>query len=437
MGDEMDATSRMYDQPSIAVGADESRRRLAIISPGIPHESRGASTVLFYHYIAGLKRSGFRILHVLLLQPDNSTDEGLTEYTNKMADRMCFTVVPCRAETFVVSRRTGFRLNRSAVSEGLAEAERFQPDVVLCFDLLSAWVGVHIGAGAKIAWLGDLRFQTEWYHAWYGVKESCRNLRSLPMAWVRCRLWKRVYQNVLRRVDSVIVSANSSRQHLRRIGIEASYLPYPWPDVAVRTCEAVAEPPRVPSFLFFGTLTGLGSRSAFHFMLDVVYPEAVRHWGRQGFRILIAGMRRLPAWVESKLLERPEFTQLGFVEDIVWVMRTCHAILVPIEVSVGNRSRILTAMAAGVPIVAHENAALGNPDLVDGVTCYLAKDGRSFIEKMQRAVERPEEVAQVVRQARTSYEAHFAPEAATGMLRAEIERAIGTQNGGDRHKWQS
>lgn len=406
------------------VETNGSGRRLVIISPGIPHESRGASTVLFYHYIAGFKRTGLRIMHVLLLQPDNSTEDGLVEYERKMADHERFTVVPCREDSFVVSTRLGFRLNTSAVAAVVKEAEGFRPDAVVCFDLLSAWVGARIGHSAKVAWLGDLRFQTEWFHTWYGVKEAWRNISNVPFTFIRCTLWKRIYRNVLRSMDSVIVSAKISQAHLHRMGITATYLPYPWPDAAADANLTAIEQPLMPTFLFLGTLTGLGSRSAFHFMLDEVYPKAVRMWGRNGFRILIAGARGLPGWVERELGERPELKYLGFVEDIVRTMRACHAVLVPIEVPVGNRSRILTAMAAGVPVVAHENAALGNPDLVDGATCYLARDGRRFVECMRRAVERPEEVARIVRQARSCYEAHYAPEAAAGMLLAEVERVI-------------
>ncbi|MGH7410653.1 MAG: glycosyltransferase [Candidatus Methylomirabilis sp.] len=413
-----------WDGSAASAAHEDLARRLVIIAPGIPHESRGASTVLFYHYIAGFKRAGFRIMNVLLLQPDNSTESGLAEYERQMADHERFAVVPCRADSFVVSTRFGFRLDTGAVAAALEEAEGFRPDAVVCFDLLSAWVGAQIGSGAKVAWLGDLRFQTEWYHTWYGIKEGWRNLRNLPAAWVRCHLWKRVYRDVLRNMESVIVSANGSREALHRIGIQARYLSYPWPDVVVGADDPVVDPAGMPTFLFLGTLTGLGSRSAFHFMLEAVYPEAVRVWGRNEFRILIAGARGLPSWVERELGDRRELEYLGFVDDIGRTMRTCHAVLVPIKVPVGNRSRILTAMAAGVPVVAHENAALGNPDLVDGVTCYLARDGRRFVEGMRRAVEQPEEAAQIARKARARYEAHFAPEAATAMLLAEVERVI-------------
>lgn len=413
--------------PRATAGAEE---RLVIIAPGIPHESRGASSVLFYHYIAGFKRRGFRVLNALLLQPDNSTQEGFAEYERKMSDGKTFVVVPCRADNLIAAQRFSIQLNASAAAEVLACIEEFQPDAVMCFDLLSAWIGSHIRGATKIVWLGDLRFQTEWFHTWYGMKETWRNIRNVPFTFIRCTLWKRIYRTVLRKMDSVIVSARISQVHLHRMGIAATYLPYPWPDAAADANVTTIEQPSIPTFLFLGTLTGLGSRSAFHFMLGAVYPEAVRVWGRNGFRILIAGARGLPGWMEREMGGRPELKYLGFVEDIVRVMRTCHAVLVPIEVPVGNRSRILTAMAAGVPVVAHDNAALGNPDLVHGATCYLASNGRSFVECMRSAIERPEEAARIAREARARYDAHFAPEAATAMLLDEVERAMQARRAG-------
>jgi glycosyltransferase involved in cell wall biosynthesis len=416
--------SWVQSKQSTLIGTGRSGQRLVIVSPGIPHVSRGASTVLFYHYIVGLKQSGFRIMNLLLLQPDNSTEEDVAAYEREIADGEAFTVLPCRADSFVLSRRGDIRFNGPAVAGAVAQAARFEPDAVLCFDLLSAWVGIQIVNSTKVAWLGDLRFQTEWYHAWYGIKESWRNVRNLPSAFVHCRAWRAIYQEVLRQMDAVVVSAKSSQEHLRRLGIEAAYLPYPWPDINADEAETGIPRPAIPSFLFLGTLTGLGSRSAFHFMLEGVYPEAVRVWGRNGFRISIAGARGLPPWVATELKDRPEFAYLGFVEDIVRVMRECHAVLVPIEVPVGNRSRILTAMSAGVPVIAHANAALGNPDLVDGDTCYLARDSGAFVERMGKTVEQPDEVEHIVRRARTCYENHFAPQAATSLLLAEVERAI-------------
>ena len=372
--------------------------------------------MLFYHYIAGLKRAGFRILNLLLLQPDNSSEAALAEYADKLVQPGTFEILPCRADRFIVSGRCSSRLNTAPLEEALRQAEVFQPDAVFCLDLLSAWVAGRVSSGAKLTWLGDLNFQTVWYRAWYAMQEHPVRAIDLPSAWLHCRAWKAIYKQVLRTMDAVIVSSHSSQEHLRRLGIAATYAPYPWP-AQPSADEGSPEPrPTKPTFLFFGTLPALGSRSAFHFMVRALYPRLRRAWGRQGFQVLIAGTLGLPAWVDKALIQRPEFRYLGFVGDLDRVMASCHAVLAPIEVPVGNRTRIVTAMAKGVPVIAHRSAALGNPDLVNGVTCYLATDAERFVECMRRAVDRPDEVERIVANARERYHARFHPAIATDVV---------------------
>lgn len=380
--------------------------------------------MLFYHYIARFKREGFRILNLLLLQPSNHTEEDLREYRRKVETPGAFEVLPCRGRQFIRAARWGVELDREAVSEGVRCAAEFRPDAVVCFDLLCAWVGSLVDGGAKVAWLGDLNFRTEWYHALYAARERWAECWRLPLTWMRCQRWRRVYRDVLGRMDSVVVSAGSSVELLRRLAVAATYQPYPWPDEGSDGGLWERNPGSMPSFVFLGTLSGLGSRSAFHFIFERIYPRLVGLWGPGRFEIVICGSRGLPGWVERALEGKPELKYAGFVEDLGRVFGSCHALLAPIDVPVGNRSRIVTAMARGVLVVTHRNAALGNPDLVDGLTCYLADDADGFVEKMRRAVERREETEWVVANARECYKRRFAPEVATGGLLDETERAI-------------
>jgi glycosyltransferase involved in cell wall biosynthesis len=93
---------------------------------------------------------------------------------------------------------------------------------------------------------------------------------------------------------------------------------------------------------------------------------------------------------------------------------------VPIDVPVGNRSRILTAMAMRSLVIAHANTALGNPDLVDGETCYLAADAKGFVEAMVAAVDDPARREAVVDRALRCYRERFHPERATGRLAGRV-----------------
>ena len=56
--------------------------------------------------------------------------------------------------------------------------------------------------------------------------------------------------------------------------------------------------------------------------------------------------------------------------------------LAPIAVPVGNRSRILTTMSMGALVIAHANTVLGNPDLVSGKNCLLARSPEDFAKHM-------------------------------------------------------
>ena len=185
-----------------------------------------------------------------------------------------------------------------------------------------------------------------------------------------------------------------------------------------------------PTFILFGTLGALGSRSAFEFMLKSVYPLLVKVWGAQGFCILISGMRELPRWVRAEIKLRHEFRFLGFVDDLAAEVMRCHAVLAPISVPVGNRSRIVTAMSMGALVVAHANTALGNPELVSGDNCLLAASASEFAEHMRLAYVSPDLAARLGSSAKNTYLRSFEPKVASQRLVEELKSMLSRPQGG-------
>ena len=120
---------------------------------------------------------------------------------------------------------------------------------------------------------------------------------------------------------------------------------------------------------------------------------------------------------------RPEIDFRGYIEDLDPVMDECHALLAPIDVPVGNRTRILTAISRHLPVIAHANTALGNPDLIDGETCYLANTAAEFAERIRRAVNDPSQATRIADAAFQSYRNNFSPERAIPPVLAAIGRA--------------
>jgi len=384
---------------------------MLIINAGIPHPNRGASVVLFYHYIKHLHAAGYNILNLLLIDKQHFGEAALTEYRTKHAPQENFQIEAYLHDQPLI-HRSRFNITSNFPEELYEQIKGFQADIIVCFDTIPAWFAAKIPAEKKVVWLGDLHFQTEWHHALYAIRENPRQVTGIPFVWRSCSQWRQIYREALQDF-TVVVSSKSSEQHMAALRIQAQYLPYPWPNEDVVT---EYNPRKTPTFLFFGSLVGLGSRSAFHFMIKKVYPELVKLWGTGGFKIYITGMRQMPGWARDAIAALPEFEFLGFVDNLEDLLANCHAVMVPIRVPVGNRSRIVTAMAKGIPIVAHVNTRLGNPDLEDGVNCFLANNGRDFAKKMQRLYVDAELRQRIIIAAKDCYNRKFAPQTATSFL---------------------
>ena len=393
-------------------------QKVVIVAPGIPHPSEGASTVLFFHYIEGFRRAGFDILLVLFLENENSSPEKLREFQSNLPESKTFKTVFCHDEKFIKSSRFGHRLQSRNLPELTKAVDAFRPESVFCLDFLSAWVASHFDVPRKVVWLGDLNFHSYWYNSLYSWKEGTARPWHLVWSVAQAYSWRRLYGRVLRNFDKIIVSSKSSELALANLDLKSRYLGYPWPNKdgarAVKICAG-----ELPTFLFFGTLSALGSRSAFRLLVNDVYPLAVREFGENGFKINICGRGAPSGWAKAALQGKPEIEELGFVDDLGPLIAQSHALIAPIDVPVGNRSRIITAMANRLLVVAHENTTLGNPDLVDGKTCYLAKTPLQFVQKMQAACHNPERSSAIEENAFLVYETKFDPGAAVAALLKE------------------
>lgn len=398
----------------------KQQKRILIVSQGIPHPTRGASTVLYYAYLAALKATGHPVLHLCLNdKPQNGEWDG---YLGQIRPDATFKALYSQVPHYFSISRLAFQIRPTCPECRLVEhARRFQPDVVLCFDILSAAVAKEMGFRKLNVWFGDLQYRSHWYNAVYDLKGGEGSLGKLAFTLLYCVLWKRLYRKVLRDTKLAIVSSISSEAPIREMGAELSvYLPYPWPDGGAGL--APMEKFKTPTFIMFGTLSALGSKSAFDFLLTQVLPLLRAQWGGCGFEILIAGSRSMPAWAEKHLAASPEVKFLGFVDDLAALVSRCHAVLAPIAVPVGNRSRIVTAMSMQALVIAHASTALGNPELVSGENCYLADTAYAFAEYMQKAIDRPDLARQLGAAARETYIKSFEPRGATKQF---VELVIG------------
>lgn len=403
--------------------------RVLVCSTGIPHaesfKGLSASLMSLYGYIDNLARTGHRVLHLLILDKARQDPAQLAAYTAAMSARG-IDVVAWETGNLLEDRSHSWEAHRprelpANIRESIAA---WKPDTAFCLDVFVAGILLRHKPCPTLVQVHDPKFQTLWFHSLYETKERWSYALQLPFDWWRCRLWKTFYTRTLRQADRVITVAQSTVRPLARMGIASRYVPMAWPDVTRPWTGPPPPPSGTPTFLFLGNLSGLGSRSALHFLLEGIYPRLVKAWGAGNFSLLICGAHTLPKWVQPTIATMPEVTFLGFVDDLEGILLRCHAALAPMDVKVGNRTRILTAMSLGVLTINHVNTALGNTGLRDGVTCYLAGDPETFVERMRRAVDRPPEVDAIIERARKLFDDEFRPDAATATLSDELRAML-------------
>ena len=382
-------------------------KRILVITLGWPHPSRGASTVLFYWYLKALRESQFRVSHLVLTSEGKQQNDGENAYIEAIEPNSQFDVCKFAVNGLAEVRRSGVDLQVGQMPAEVKEyAASVKPDAVVCFDVIAAEIARDLKQNNLLVWLGDLNFQTILYHAYYDFRERPGKIFSLIKAYIGGVLWKQFYKKALNHQRNVIVSSHSSVVHLEKIGIESQYWSYPWPDSGPLIPAAKYDK---PTFIMFGTLAALGSRSAFDFLIRSIYPLLLENWGKECFSIQLAGMREMPSWVRTEIESLPEFSFLGFVDDLGAEVAKCHGVLAPISVPVGNRSRIVTAMSMGAVVIAHANTVMGNPELVSGRNCLLASTAEEFVQQMQAAYSDQNLSETIGREARTTYLNSFEP----------------------------
>ena len=395
--------------------------RIAVVCQGLPHPTQGASLVIYHNLIRGLVEAQHSVRLVILDSgPGGIDSRALGELVDAMTARGTFSAVSVRGFPQVQSRISGLRIDPQFTHQVRDEIVQFAPDVVLCLDWIPAAVTVTVDV-PRVVWLGDLQFETLPWHTRFSIEEGSRRYDRLLLLPRRVRQLERLYYRILAGAK-VIVAAKSSEETLAALGIPSRYLPYPWP--AQTYNGPVQAKPRHPTFLFSGTLQALGSRAAFHALFREVYPRARKIFGAGEFAILVTGLGELPAWVAAEISTKPEIKFLGYVDDLSAVMAICDAFIAPIDVPVGNRTRILTCMGAGLPVVAHSFTALGNPLLRDGETCLLAAEPDRFVEKMADVARGQETARMIALKARAAYLDSHAPEAANFAMMAYLSEVV-------------
>lgn len=358
------------------------KKKVLIVTVGdLPSKNEGASTVLFFYYINFFLNNAYKVYLLSFQEKKNKQNITHTSFVKKFIKKKNLIFNKVVLDKIYNSNKYNFffkGINTSDFSTEIKEKIlKFNPDEVFALDIAAvSFVNKLFLPTKKLyAWLGDLNFSTTYYHYYYDLKFNYKKIFKLPFIFYLIHKWKIFYKENLNKFK-ILSGSNTNLSHLKKINIKSIYLPYPWPK---QFSYLKINKFKKPSFIFFGNLQGLGSKSAVNNLLNKIYPSYTKVWGENGFTIYICGFFNLDKNILNKINNLKNIKYLGFKKNINKIALKCHACLFPIDVPLGNRSRIVTALANRWPIIAHKNVGLGNPDLKSDYNCLLAKNDNQFI----------------------------------------------------------
>lgn len=265
-------------------------------------------------------------------------------------------------------------------------------DAFLCyhFDALAA---VHpLRLSPLLAAVGDL-----WHlPAYFRWKDSPVFLAKYSSRGVKVALeslmGRRAMATLLRTTESCGAFAGHYADWLKTHGSpNVRYFRTPVPDVVGSQWEALRDAARVrrdskkPRLLVIGDLATTSTSSGLRAVARSVIPQLVEQFGEDGFELRLVGGGAPPPDLAPAFMH-PAVRVVGRVVPADPEFLSADLMIVPTNIPLGIRVRVVTAWSFACPIVAHRANAAGIPEMQDGENSLLADTDAGLADAVTRAL---------------------------------------------------
>jgi glycosyltransferase involved in cell wall biosynthesis len=161
------------------------------------------------------------------------------------------------------------------------------------------------------------------------------------------------------------------------------------------------------SVVFVGGLDYFPNEVAVRWFADRV---ATRMGAPPEFRLSVVGA--CPDNLRERL-ESPAIQFLGYVDDAVAELRRHRAFVAPMVEGTGVKTKVLEAMAVGLPVVT-TSAGVRGLSLEHGVQCLIADTGDEFLRCLELVARDPELAVRIGAAGREYVRRHFSPDEIVG-----------------------
>ena len=228
-----------------------------------------------------------------------------------------------------------------------------------------------------------------------------------PLVRMEGALAARYEKRVLETYDGVTVVSQNDADYLNDDYVVVNPLGTYIDDTML---DAYRDVPRQPAMMFHGNMYYFPNVNGMTWFAREVWPEV--HRRHPEFRFYIAGNKPAPAI--QALHARENVVVTGFVDDMVAYLRKCTIGVYPLNSGSGMQTKILEALAAGLPLVASPLALQGIPGVANETHVLVAESPSEFVAQIDRLLadanlrDRLAAAGQALIRARVSWESNAA-----------------------------
>lgn len=191
-----------------------------------------------------------------------------------------------------------------------------------------------------------------------------------------------------------------------------------------------AEPVR-PVLFFHGSFNYEANADAVNWLLDELGPALVRRYREDGFELRLCG-KNISSAQREKIAKHSWAHYRGYVDDLAGELNAATCYVAPIAMGGGMKTKIMEAMACGLPIV-------GNPEAFSGLTIEsggeaVICDRRDFVSAVLAVLESPVKRAELGQNARRWVVEHANWNEGVRTLEGILKAVVGNGSEADRGK---
>ncbi|MCD4698879.1 MAG: glycosyltransferase family 4 protein [Bacteroidales bacterium] len=165
------------------------------------------------------------------------------------------------------------------------------------------------------------------------------------------------------------------------------------------------------TILFYGSMSGIQNIRAFQLFYNNVWP--IIFGEKTNVKLLVVG-NKPPEWIQN-LNQKFNITVTGFVEDVRQYISEACCMIIPMDIGVGFRGRVIEVMAMGVPVIGNHNAldCIGIENEVNG---FITDDYSLMAKYAIKLIQNPDLRENVSKNTRKFVNKNFSIESTFGQL---------------------